>query len=174
MWSPVHWASIRSFGKTRSNFLASQIPSFSSQCRQQESTPRKEKVRFVSQRKAAWQASCVWLCLIALCTHMHSFNQQGRKAEAWKNQQNELKQRQAGPVTCVNHLLSLEGSCIFSQICSLFPIYFIHYSLMMEDLLFIQNATIKNQQENSKLQTLFFRFRAFSCLLKTVSMCSQY
>lgn len=27
-------------------------------------------------------------------------------AQAWKNQQNELKQKQAGPVAFVNHLLS--------------------------------------------------------------------
>lgn len=28
-----------------------------------------------------------------------------RNAQAWKNEQNELKQKQAGPVTFVNHLL---------------------------------------------------------------------
>lgn len=33
-----------------------------------------------------------------------------KNAQAWKNQQNELKQKQAGPVTFVNHLLSV-GEC---------------------------------------------------------------
>lgn len=58
------------------------------------------------------------LCLaVSHCTMSPLISKAERQKPGKINKMSSNKDR-LGPVTCVNHLLSLESSCIFSQTCS--------------------------------------------------------